>query len=582
MDNESNQLLQVIHNDQISVREEIEQSNDYLEGVYDVLDEQFTFTRDLAEVQLREAETDELQDAEERAEERRSLGVAALPALQGAGAAIGAAGSSAAGFLGDMGKGILSGFKVPSLASALRGGVIFEIGRRFGGDIGEFLGREIEAVFNAAGFESDVIDTFTSKLAEYTGPVLMGAGIGSIFGPKGAIIGAIGGYLVKYLGMDELYGELVNASSDEEKEKIYKEFGNQALEKLKENPMPALLLAGSLFGIKGMLVTAVGGYLYTSLGLDRLFSEEGRADFATDIKNFVMAKVFGREIPGQELNEEQQAQFDQLSQIPAAERTAEQTAELENLQQMQESQDLPLAASLGMEAGQQVVRRRAVQLAQRAGGLTTQRTTTSVGRRAVQRAAQEVTEEVAEEVVEEGAEAVVESSLRSGAKVAGEEIGETAVRRATAEVAEIGAREAAETIAVTTTKTVLKKLPFGLGLAFSVPFAVGRMMEGDFTGAGLEIAEGLTAAIPGIGTGASLAIAGYSGYRDITSQIDPAVAMNRLTDSTMDLAARANLIDGSQTSVNVVGGTTVNYGQAGGGNGGTGMPAARTGYIGEQ
>ena len=180
MDNESNQLLQVIHNDQISVREEIEQSNDYLEGVYDVLDEQFTFTRDLAEVQLREAETNELQDAEDRAEERRSLGVAALPALQGAGSAIGAAGSSAAGFLGDIGKGILSGFKVPSLASALRGGVIFEIGRRFGADIGEFLGREIEAVFNAAGFESDVIDKFTSKLTEYTGPVLMGAGIGCI------------------------------------------------------------------------------------------------------------------------------------------------------------------------------------------------------------------------------------------------------------------------------------------------------------------------------------------------------------------------------------------------------------------
>jgi hypothetical protein len=224
------------------------------------------------------------------------------------------------------------------------------------------------------------------------------------------------------------------------------------------------------------------------------------------------------------------------------------------------------------------VRRRAVQLAQRTGGLTTQRTTTSIGRRAVQRAAQEVTEEVAEEA----AETVVESSLRSGAKVAGEEIGETAVRRATAEVAQAGAREAAETIAVTTTKTVLKKLPFGLGLAFSVPFAVGRMMEGDFTGAGLEIAEGLTAAIPGIGTGASLAIAGYSGYRDVTAQIDPAVAMNRLTDSTLDLAARANLIDGSQTNINVVnnGGTTIN-GPAGGSNS-QHVPAGQTGYIGEQ
>ena len=577
MDNESNQLLEVIHNDQISVRQEIEQSNDYLEGVFEVLDEQFSFTKELADVQLREAETDDLQAAEERAEERRSLGVAALPALQGAGSAIGAAGSSAAGFLGNMGKGILSNFSLPTLGSILRGGALATLGLKFGEEIGSFLGREIQAIFDAAGFESDVIDSFTSKLTEYTGPVLMGAGIGSIFGPGGAMVGAIGGYLVKYLGMDELYGELVNASSDEEKQKLYKDFGNQALEKLKENPMPALLLAGSLFGIKGILVTAVGSYLYTSLGLDRLFSEEGRADFATDIKNFVMAKVFGREIPGQELNQEQQAQFDQLSQIPAAERTAEQTAELENLQRMQESRNLPLAASLGMEAGQQVVRGRAIRVAQRAGGLTTQRTTTSVGRRAVQRAAQEV----AEEGIEAAAETVVEGSLRSGARVAGEEIGETAVRRATAEVAQAGAREAAETIAVTTTKTVLKKLPFGLGLAFSVPFAVGRMMEGDFTGAGLEIAEGLTAAIPGVGTAVSLGFAGYSGYRDVSSQIDPAVAMNRLTDSAMDLAARANFNDMSQTNVNVVGGTTNNFGQAGS-SGSQHIPAGSMGYISEQ
>ena len=106
-------------------------------------------------------------------------------------------------------------------------------------------------------------------------------------------------------------------------------------------------------------------------------------------------------------------------------------------------------------------------------------------------------------------------------------------------------------------------------------------MEGDFTGAGLEIAEGLTAAIPGVGTAVSLGFAGYSGYRDVSSQIDPAVAMNRLTDSTMDLAARANLNDMSQTSVNVVGGTTNNYGQAGG-SGSQHIPAGSMGYISEQ
>ena len=64
-------------------------------------------------------------------------------------------------------------------------------------------------------------------------------------------------------------------------------------------------------------------------------------------------------------------------------------------------------------------------------------------------------------------------------------------------------------------KSGAKALPFGFGLAASLPFAAERIMkEGDWTGAGLDVASGLVSAVPGIGTAAGAGITGYGLYRD--------------------------------------------------------------------
>lgn len=54
-------------------------------------------------------------------------------------------------------------------------------------------------------------------------------------------------------------------------------------------------------------------------------------------------------------------------------------------------------------------------------------------------------------------------------------------------------------------KSLIKKIP-GIGLLAGVGFGVARAAQGDFTGAGLEVASGLAGTVPGIGTAASLGL----------------------------------------------------------------------------
>lgn len=68
-------------------------------------------------------------------------------------------------------------------------------------------------------------------------------------------------------------------------------------------------------------------------------------------------------------------------------------------------------------------------------------------------------------------------------------------------------------------KSLLKKIPIVSTLAGTV-FAVQRALKGDWTGAGLEMASGLVANVPLVGTGASLALDGINLYRDIKRDID--------------------------------------------------------------
>lgn len=50
-----------------------------------------------------------------------------------------------------------------------------------------------------------------------------------------------------------------------------------------------------------------------------------------------------------------------------------------------------------------------------------------------------------------------------------------------------------------------KRIP-GIGLLLGAGFAASRAMDGDFTGAGLELASGVASTVPGIGTAASIGI----------------------------------------------------------------------------
>ena len=583
---ESNKLLKVIHNDQLSMKEEIQAGNAELDKILTVLTDQFTFTKELANIEALRADTENLQEIERQQEEARST--------QGLSPTIERAESSTKGFFENMGKGILGGLRMPTFSGALRGGLLTAIGFKFGDQIGEFLSRELDTILTAAGFSQDLTDAFTEKVEEYTGPVLMGAGIGSLFGPKGLVIGAIAGYLYKWTGMDELYSDLEKASSEEEKQKLWREFGNSLIDKLQENPVPALLLAGSLFGIKGILVAGVAGYLYESLGLERLFNGEGRKEFANDIYNAVMNKVMGTPIPGADDSafvgppEPKQAEPKQ-----AGEKTSFTDAVRNTFDFSDGSNEKPDATGgensfltdQALEAAQFTTRRRLLARVNRdvprnRFGLPTTTQTTTTVKRAAREGVEETLEAGGERVVREISEAGVERFRDTATgRFIGREAAEQILETGGKEVAE----QAAETIAVTTTKTILKKLPIGIGLAFSVPFAIGRAMKGDYVGAGLELAEGAAAIVPGYGTAASYAIAGGSMARDISRELggtgvmEPAVGTNQLAPLAADLqgASRINARGGDTTIINN------NTNMSSGGSGTTNLPSAKVsdGYI---
>ena len=93
------------------------------------------------------------------------------------------------------------------------------------------------------------------------------------------------------------------------------------------------------------------------------------------------------------------------------------------------------------------------------------------------------------------AQAAVKAGSATATKTVGKTVGKTAAKAAG--------------------KSLLKKIP-GIGLIAGLAFAADRLMKGDFAGAGLEVASGAASLIPGIGTGASLAIDAGIAARDIS------------------------------------------------------------------
>ena len=117
-----------------------------------------------------------------------------------------------------------------------------------------------------------------------------------------------------------------------------------------------------------------------------------------------------------------------------------------------------------------------------------------------------------------------------------------AAEKAAKEVTEKTSKEAAEIIAKSATRTAIKKLPI-VSIGAGLIFGFQRALEGDFIGAGAEVASGVAGTFPGLGTGASMGIdAGL-----LASDLGALDALKNNVKGS-DTSADGNKITGSATS----------------------------------
>lgn len=100
---------------------------------------------------------------------------------------------------------------------------------------------------------------------------------------------------------------------------------------------------------------------------------------------------------------------------------------------------------------------------------------------------------VADDVAKAGAKTVA----KTGVETAGKTVAKTAGKSVAKTAAKVGGKALL--------KSAVKKIPI-IGALAGIGFALQRAASGDFTGAALEVASGAAGTIPGIGTGASIAI----------------------------------------------------------------------------
>jgi len=105
-------------------------------------------------------------------------------------------------------------------------------------------------------------------------------------------------------------------------------------------------------------------------------------------------------------------------------------------------------------------------------------------------------------VATDGVKNVAKSTAVITAKETAEKVGKTV------------AKQVAETSAKSVTKSIAKKIP-GISIIAGLAFGLDRLLEGDFVGAGGEVASGLAGTIPVAGTAASVVIDAGLLARDI-------------------------------------------------------------------
>jgi len=159
------------------------------------------------------------------------------------------------------------------------------------------------------------------------------------------------------------------------------------------------------------------------------------------------------------------------------------------------------------------------------------------------------------------------------------EAGELAIEEVMDESTEKAAKEVITEVAETSTKILLKKSPFLIGLGFSIPFAIQRFKDGDIVGGMLELASGLAAALPGKGTAAAIGIDTYAAGRDIYGAVmEPAVDKSQVSELTQAVsAAGSNFTVGGSTTV-IDSSTTINA-PPGGSQGNIAAGSVSDGYV---
>ena len=107
------------------------------------------------------------------------------------------------------------------------------------------------------------------------------------------------------------------------------------------------------------------------------------------------------------------------------------------------------------------------------------------------------------------------TGTRLGAAIGGKMMGGLGARMG----AKLGAKSVGKVAGSAIAKSIGKKIPL-VGLGLGAIFAAQRAMQGDFVGAGLELASGAASTVPGIGTAGSVGIDAALAARDMTMMAD--------------------------------------------------------------
>jgi hypothetical protein len=186
-----------------------------------------------------------------------------------------------------------------------------------------------------------------------------------------------------------------------------------------------------------------------------------------------------------------------------------------------------IAAVVGTEVGGKLLTKGGKKVAEKVAA----RSVTKGAEKVAAKVATKTAQQIATEAVKKyGKNVVIEESqlldkagnpLRGAARNA-------RIRKLTAESAlKIAEKQGGKSVA----KFLVKKIPF-VGLVAGLGFGIQRALEGDFTGAGLEVGSGVASIFPGIGTAASIAIdVGLAG-RDLYSPTATLAPDNTDTNTT--------------------------------------------------